>query len=422
MRSPVWQAGPGGLDEREQRVAVAVVADRLDRLRVARRRALVPQLVARAAPQVQLAGAARRGERLGVHVREREHLAGAPVLDHAGHEALLVVGDRRVVHRTADRSIRAMRAAIVRAHGGVPELDEFDDPEPADGAEVLEVAAAAMNPVDVRIASGEFALERHEPPYVAGKEGIGRRADGSLVYFDRTREPHGAFAERTLVDAGRRLPGAGRPRPGARRLPRRVGPGRVDGARVARAARVRRDACSCSARAASSARSPCRRRSCSAPAAWSRRRATSEALKRARSLGADAIVRLGQARTSPRALREAAGGDGYHVVLDPLWGEPAKAAIATLVPVRPARPRRPVGRRRGHAQLAGGPLEADRPARLHELQRRRGAARRPRTSAWRGHARDGELRVEIERLRLDDVPDAWQRQGSSPHRKLVIVP
>jgi hypothetical protein len=38
------------------------------------------------------------------------------------------------------------------------------------------------------------------------------------------------------------------------------------------------------------------------------------------------------------------------------------------------------------------------------------------------HARDGELRVEIERLRLDDVPDALQRQATSPHRRLVIRP
>jgi hypothetical protein len=30
--------------------------------------------------------------------------------------------------------------------------------------------------------------------------------------------------------------------------------------------------------------------------------------------------------------------------------------------------------------------------------------------------------VEIERLSLDDVPDAWRRQGTSPHAKLVIVP
>src|SRR5690348_602526 len=46
----------GGLDEGEDRVAVAVQPQRLDRLRVAGRGALVPELVARAAPQVQLAG------------------------------------------------------------------------------------------------------------------------------------------------------------------------------------------------------------------------------------------------------------------------------------------------------------------------------------------------------------------------------
>ncbi len=31
------------------------------------------------------------------------------------------------------------------------------------------------------------------------------------------------------------------------------------------------------------------------------------------------------------------------------------------------------------------------------------------------------IRVEIERLGLDDVPDAWQRQATSPNAKLVIV-
>ncbi len=60
-------------------------------------------------------------------------------------------------------------------------------PSPAGGAEVLDVLAAGMNPIDIRIATGTFPLERYEPPYVAGKEGVGRRADGSLVYFEYCR-------------------------------------------------------------------------------------------------------------------------------------------------------------------------------------------------------------------------------------------
>src|SRR4051812_13070993 len=45
----------GRLDQREQRVGVAVVAQLLHRLDVARRRALVPELAARAAPEPGLA-------------------------------------------------------------------------------------------------------------------------------------------------------------------------------------------------------------------------------------------------------------------------------------------------------------------------------------------------------------------------------
>src|SRR3954447_1647418 len=78
---------PGRLDQRQHRVVVAVEAQGLDRLRVAGGRALVPELVARAAEQVQLAGLARAAQRLLVHVREREDLARAPILNDAGHEA-----------------------------------------------------------------------------------------------------------------------------------------------------------------------------------------------------------------------------------------------------------------------------------------------------------------------------------------------
>ena len=80
----------GRLDEREHGVAVAVEAQRLDRLRVARGRALVPELVARAAEQVQLAGLAAEAQRLFVHVGERQDFAGAPILDDARNEAAVI--------------------------------------------------------------------------------------------------------------------------------------------------------------------------------------------------------------------------------------------------------------------------------------------------------------------------------------------
>ena len=37
-------------------------------------------------------------------------------------------------------------------------------------------------------------------------------------------------------------------------------------------------------------------------------------------------------------------------------------------------------------------------------------------------AMNGEIQVEIERLPLDRINDAWEQQAASPHRKLVLIP
>src|SRR5207247_610327 len=84
--------------ERQQGVPVAVVAQPSQRLDVPARLALVPQLLPGAAPEVHLAGLARARERLGVHPRQREHLARAPVLHHARNQAPLVEVDLGIVH------------------------------------------------------------------------------------------------------------------------------------------------------------------------------------------------------------------------------------------------------------------------------------------------------------------------------------
>src|SRR3954447_19823440 len=122
----------GGLDEGEQRVAVAVEPQRLDRLDVAARRALVPQLVARAAPEVQLAGLARLRHRLGVGVGEGEDLSRAPVLHDDRDEAALVVGD---LHRAEFWQARGQRSGPSRAappcrspSGGASIVDPVAEP------------------------------------------------------------------------------------------------------------------------------------------------------------------------------------------------------------------------------------------------------------------------------------------------------
>jgi NADPH2:quinone reductase len=330
-----------------------------------------------------------------------------------------------------------MRAAILRAHGAVPEPGEFDDPVEVDRAEALDVLVAGMNPVDVRIATGTLPNERREPPYVAGKEGVGRRADGSVVYFDASIEPYGSFAERTLIAAGSgyavpdgldpalavclgvsglaawlSLEWRGRLAAGETVLI--LGASGVVGQIAVQAAKLLG-----AGRVVAAARSE-------------------EGLERARELGANATVRLHVRPTAHRRgvlsaprraqapdlaaeLRDAAGDDGFDLVLDPLWGEPARAALTAL---------KPFGRlvnvgqsAAAEARLSSSAVRAKPVEIIGYTTYAAGEERKAGAYArMTDHALAGEIRVAIERVGLDAVPEIWQRQGSSPHRKLVVVP
>jgi NADPH:quinone reductase-like Zn-dependent oxidoreductase len=310
-----------------------------------------------------------------------------------------------------------MRAAVLHEHGGLPMLEEFQDPSAEPGAVVLDLAAAAMNPVDVRVASGQFALERYDVPYVAGKEGVGRGPDGQLAYFEYSRKPFGAFAERTLVEEGDLYPVpdgldpalavclgvsglaawlglAWRGRLAAGAVVLVLGASGVVGQIGVQAAKLMG-----AGRVVAAARAEA-------------------ALERAGALGADALVRLEGDLTA--ALKDASDG-GYDLVLDPLWGEPAVAAVPCL---------KPFGRLVALGQSAGAQATftsaAVRSTPIDLLGYTNYTAgeerKREAFAEMAAHAAAGRLTVPIERLSLDDVPEAWQRQGSSPHAKLVIVP
>jgi NADPH:quinone reductase-like Zn-dependent oxidoreductase len=148
-----------------------------------------------------------------------------------------------------------------------------------------------------------------------------------------------------------------------------------------------------------------------------------ERLARAARLGADATVDLAVAATPEEltaAFREAAGGD-VDVVHDPLWGAPAAAAVEALgVGGRLVQ----VGQSAGaDATLPSAPIRG----RHIEI---RGYTNfvvpaDVRRDAYRTlveHAAAGRIAVDVERLPLADVADAWERVQRSAHRKLVLVP
>src|SRR3954449_7405082 len=314
-----------------------------------------------------------------------------------------------------------MRAAILRWYGAPPDVGDFEEPQTSDGQEIVEIVAGGLNPVDIRMASGHFYGGSPPLPSVAGREGIGRREDGSLVYFDQPVTPWGSFAERTPIVSASAIPLDGEVDPGLAvsfgiaglaawlALEWRaqlqqgetvlvLGASGVVGQIAVQAARLLG-----AGRVVAAARSP-------------------EGLDRAKALGADAVVDIAAAGDDlVEALRDAAGDPGADVVVDPVWGEPAAAALDACAPrgrlVQPGESAAPLttlasaairGRSLsllGHTNFMAPP-EVKRAA--YERMVQHGAA--------------GELDVQLERVPLDDVRDAWVRQQRSPHHKLVIVP
>ncbi|HTA36379.1 MAG TPA: zinc-binding alcohol dehydrogenase family protein [Solirubrobacteraceae bacterium] len=307
-----------------------------------------------------------------------------------------------------------MRAAILNSPGADPQVGEFDDPIAADGQALVDVSLAGVNPIDIRVASGQFGGPR--VPSIVGFEGVGTLADGRRVYFSPAISPYGSWAERALVDPALTFPvpdGLSDDLAVAMGIPAlaawlalehhahvgsadnvlvlgatgTVGRVAVQGAKLLGAARV-----TAAARDA-------------------------DALRSLRPLGVDATVVLG-AGDDAQALKDASDG-GFDVVIDPLYGAPFEAAlgatalharVVTLgesagaearVPFRALQGRTHIGH---GSQLIAKEIVRDTYARLTR------------------HALAGEIEVEVERFSLEHAVDAWHAQQRAPRRKLLVAP
>jgi len=312
-----------------------------------------------------------------------------------------------------------MRAALIRDVGAVPEVGEA--PEPSGDA--VEVLAAPLNPIDLAVSRGILATGHPKLPYVPGCEAVGRTADGRVVWIfggSLGRTSNGAIAERAAVGdahaidvpegadpalaAALGIAGLAGWLPFAWRAPLRggenvlvlgatgsVGLVAVQAAKLLGAARV-----------VAAGRS-------------------AAGLEQATAYGADATIRLEETADLVAAFKDAFGGEGPSYVFDPLWGAPAAAAIqaaaprATLVNL---------------GQSAGATSElasaAVRFKNLSILGHTNFALPRDELADhYRRlveHAIAGEIRLDVERVPLDAVADAWRRQAEGPGTKLVVVP
>jgi NADPH2:quinone reductase len=139
-----------------------------------------------------------------------------------------------------------------------------------------------------------------------------------------------------------------------------------------------------------------------------------------RALGADETVVLSDGEDWGARLAAASGPDGFDVVLDPVWGAPAGAAVAAMAP---------------GGRLVTVGLKAGTEATVGTAILGRGLtvtgfdAYRCNADVWTSAVRQlvdllvvGKLALPVETIPLSEVATAWERQAGSPRRKLVLVP
>ena len=298
-----------------------------------------------------------------------------------------------------------MRGALIDELGRPPQVVELDD----DGS--VEILAVALNPIDLAVGSGRFPGGHPPLPYVPGAEAVGR-IDGERMYLfsqgfgvarngfltERVDFP-GSAAIRVPDDLDDALavacgiagiagwvPVAHRApvEPGDRVLvlaaTGTVGSVAMQGARLLGAERV-----------VAAGRNAAR-------------------LERCLELGADATVELDGDDLVDR-IREACGDGGPTLVIDPLWGAPARAAVDAAVPhARVVQ----LGQSAGpEATLTSGsirlkglsilghsnfvlPMEDLRRA-YHEIGE---------------HVAAGRISLPVEAFALDEIGDAWANQAA----------
>ncbi len=302
--------------------------------------------------------------------------------------------------------------------GGNPELADRQDPP---GEQSYEIAAVALNPIDVNVSAGRYFGGHPDFPYIPGCEGVGRAADGTRVYLfgdglGLARD--GLLAERAAAPASLGIPipddvsdelavscgiaGLAGWMPVAWRAPVRpddrvlvlgatgtVGLVAVQAAKLLGAAHV-----------VAAGRNPDR-------------------LRRAAELGADATVSLEEDDLAA-AFTEATDGKGPTYIVDTLWGSPAVAALQAAA----------AGWRLVQVGQSAGPeatlTSASIRGKMGDLYGYTDFA--VPTDLFRehylrltGHAAAGEIALDIETYPLARVAEAWERQATGVGTKIVVV-
>src|ERR1700761_8182937 len=98
-----------------------------------------------------------------------------------------------------------MNAAVVTSFAEPPHYQPFKVPTVNDGEILVDVLAAGLHPRVRSGAAGQHYTSSGRLPMIPGVDGVGRRSDGTLVYFAADDDVIGTMADRAVVDARRAI-------------------------------------------------------------------------------------------------------------------------------------------------------------------------------------------------------------------------
>ena len=318
-----------------------------------------------------------------------------------------------------------MKAAVVTDRNAPPTWSAFAEPTVTDGEAIVTVEAAALSPLTRAIASGKHYSSAATENFVAGIDGVGRLDGGRRVYFAFPRAPFGAMAERApVLDAHYADLPSGVDLVTAAAI---ANPGMSSWVALAERARFQRGESvlinGATGVAGQLAIQIAKHLGAKYIVATGRR---GEQLARLRELGVDHVLTLSEPEPELTAsFRKALHDFHVDVVLDYLWGEPAKLLFAAI-----AQSHRDDDRRLRFVQIgsiAGAQISFDssvlRSTNLEVLGSGLGSVTQPRLVACIGdlmRAIDpAGLHLETETRRFEEVGEAWNIETGS--RRLVFT-
>ncbi|HEY1351243.1 MAG TPA: zinc-binding dehydrogenase [Ktedonobacteraceae bacterium] len=323
-----------------------------------------------------------------------------------------------------------MPAAVLRQHAVPPEHGPWPVPRRGPGQALIRVTAAPISPLDLLCASGTSYFGPPSLPYVPGTQGVGVVEEaagltrGQRVWFSceaGMKPGDGSLAQYCVVDETAALA-----------LPEQVGDDLVAAlglsAIAAWMALTWRGQLQAGETVlvlgASGAVGQVAVQAARLLGAGRVIAATRDEGARVRALtqGADAVVDLTGADVDVISQSIAAACAGpLHLVIDPVWGLPAEAAVRVLSPM---------GRLVNIGSAAGPTARFASTilrSRLHMILGYTNNAltheqRAQALTALLAHAAAGRCTVERELVPLTGAARAWERQAASARRKLILVP